>query len=73
MYKISDLEKRYKIKERAEDVVKQHGSIENSLAYLKSELSDFENMWSKYSSEGLGHGISCNMLLIGWLERIGDN
>jgi len=63
-------ENNYKIKERAEDNIKKHGSIDKAIKYLKSELSGFEDSWSKYSSDCLGHGITCNRLLISWLERL---
>lgn len=62
-------EKNYKVEERAEDAVKEHGTIEKALLYLKSELEEFEDSWGMYSSDCLGHGITCNRLLISWLER----
>ena len=62
-------EENYKVKERAEAAAKEHGSVEEAIEHLKSELKDFEGFWSKYSSDCLGHGITCNRLLISWLER----
>ena len=66
---MTPLEKNYKIKERAEDAVKIHGSIEKAINYLKSELESFNSYFIDYSYECLGHGITCNKLLISWLEK----
>ncbi len=66
---MSEQEKKYKVVERAENDVKEHGSIEKAITYLKAELVNFENMWSKYSSDCLGHGITCTKLKIVYLER----
>lgn len=63
------LEERYLIKERAEKEILNHGSVENALKYLKAELCGYESLWSKYSSECLGHGITCTRLLIENLEN----
>jgi hypothetical protein len=63
------IEDNYRVKERAEAAVKKHGSIKKAIKYLKAELGEFENIWSKYSSDCLGHGITCNNLIISWLER----
>ena len=67
--KMTELEKKYKVKERAEDAVHEHGSVEKAIKHLKTELKEWEDMWSEYSCECLGHGITCNGLLIDWLER----
>ena len=66
-------EENYKVAERAEDAIKKHGTIEKAIDYLKSELNEFENSWSSFSSDCLGHGITCNRLLISWLERKRSN
>ena len=50
-----------------------HLSIEKAITYLKSELKGFEDSWSSFSSDCLGHGIICNRLLISWLERKRSN
>ena len=63
------VEKNYKVEERAENAIKEHGTIENAITYLKAELKGFEDLWGMYSSDCLGHGITCNRLLISWLER----
>ena len=62
-------EKRYLVKERAENDVKEHGSIQKAIKYLKTELEEMEALWSIYSSDCLGHGITCTRLKISWLER----
>jgi hypothetical protein len=66
-------EQNYKIAERAEEAIKKHGTIEKAIDYLKSELKSFEDSWSSFSSDCLGHGITCNRLLISWLERKRSN
>jgi len=67
------IEQNYKVEERAKNAVKEHGTIEKAILYLKSELNGFEDLWGMYSSDCLGHGITCNRLLISWLERKSSN
>jgi len=62
-------EENYKVKERTEADVKKHGSIEKAIKFLKAELKEFESLWSEYSCDCLGHGITCTRLKISWLER----
>jgi len=66
---MNNLEINYKIKKRAELIVKEKGSINNDIKHIKTELSEFESMWSKYSCDCLGHGITCDRLLINYLEQ----
>ena len=66
---ISAQEKNYRIPERADEAVQKHGSIDKALTFLKAELDGWEDAWGMYSSECLGHGITCNRLLVNWLER----
>lgn len=66
-------EQNYKVAERAKNSIKEHGTIDKAIIYLKSELKGFEDSWSLYSSDCLGHGITCNRLLISWLERKRSN
>jgi len=63
-------EKNYKVKERVEELLSKYGTIEKTLAYLKAELSGFESSWSSYSSDCLGHGITCNRLMINYIEKL---
>lgn len=65
-------EKRYLVKEKAENDVKEHGSVQKAIKYLKTELEEMEALWSRYSSDCLGHGITCTRLKISWLERVLD-
>jgi len=60
----------YLIKERAESDIKEHGSIQKAIQCLKNELEEMNALWSKYSCECLGHGITCTLLKISWLERM---
>lgn len=60
----------YRIKERAEEAIKEHGSIDKAIIKLKQELHAFEEMWSEFSSDCLGHGITCNRLLIRYLTEL---
>ena len=63
-------EANYLVKERAEADIKEHGSVDNAIRYLEATLESYEEMWSAYSSECLGHGITCTRLKIDWLKRI---
>lgn len=67
--KMNREEQNYKVEERAENAIKEHGTIEKAITYLKAELKEFEDSWGMWSSDCLGHGITCNRLLISWLER----
>ena len=62
-------EKRYLVKQRAENDVKEHGSVKKAIQHLKRELEEMEALWSRFSSDCLGHGITCTRLKISWLER----
>ena len=62
-------EERYLVKQRAETDVKEHGSVQKAIQQLKTELEEMEALWGKYSSDCLGHGITCTQLKISWLER----
>jgi hypothetical protein len=62
-------EKRYLVKERAENDVKEHGSVQKAIKHLKIEFEEMEALWSRFSSDCLGHGITCTRLKISWLER----
>ena len=66
---LSPQEKNYRISERADEAIQKHGSIDKAITFLKAELAGWEDAWGMYSSECLGHGITCNRLLINWLER----
>ena len=55
-------EENYRIKERAGESIKKHGGAEEAITYIKRELKEFEDMWAEYSSDCLGHGITCNRL-----------
>lgn len=63
-------EKNYLVKERAEADIKTYGSAKTAIEALKSELNGMEDLWSDYSSDCLGHGITCTQLKISWLERM---
>lgn len=62
-------EENYLVKERAENDVKKHGSVRKAIECLKTELEEMEALWSRYSSDCLGHGITCTQLKVSWLER----
>lgn len=62
-------EKNYLIKQRAEADVKEHGSVQKAIEYLRAELEEMEGLWGRFSSDCLGHGITCARLKISWLER----
>lgn len=66
---MTELEKNYNIKERAEKLIEQYTSAELAIKFLQTQLEEWEEFWSKYSSDCLGHGIICTELLITYLER----
>jgi tRNA(Phe) wybutosine-synthesizing methylase Tyw3 len=63
------LEENYKVEERSNDAIKKHGTIDKAIAYLQAELNSFEDMWSEYSCDCLGMGITCNQLIINNLKH----
>lgn len=65
-----NLEERYLVKERSEADIEKHGSIEKVLIFLKTELEEMESLWSMYSSDCLGHGITCTRLKIRYIENL---
>ena len=67
--KTTKQEENYLVKQRVETDVKKHGSVHKAIQYLKIELEEMELLWSKYSSDCLGHGITCTRLKISWLEQ----
>jgi hypothetical protein len=47
----------------------QNAQHQKAIQYLKTELEEMEALWGKYSSDCLGHGITCTRLKISWLGR----
>lgn len=64
-----EIEKKYLVKERAEADVIKYGSVDLAIKSLELELVEMESLWGAYSSDCLGHGISCTKLKISWLKR----
>ena len=64
-----DIYKKYLVEERSEKDVEKHGSKQNAIKHLKSELNELESLWGKYSCDCLGHAITCTKLKIEWLEN----
>lgn len=62
-------EQNYKVIERAEKAVKKHGTTENAIKYLKAELESFHSLTSEFSYDCVYHGITCNKLIISYLEK----
>jgi hypothetical protein len=71
--KITKLEANYLVEERANKDISIFGSIEDAIEALERELEEMESLWGKYSSDCLGHGITCTRLKISWLERLSEN
>lgn len=67
-WKVSNREN-YKIVERTETLL-QSKTIDEALEFSKAELAGFENMWSCYSSDCLGHAINFNREQILYLEEL---
>lgn len=70
MENYTELEKRYLIKERVQEKILEHGSIEKAIKYLEAELNGFENYWSSCSYDCVGHAITCNRLLVSRLKEL---
>lgn len=66
---MTTLEERYLVKERAENEIKEHNSAKKAIKFLELELEKMESLWGKYSSECLGHGITCTRLKIDWIKK----
>lgn len=64
------LEKNYLVKERVENDIKEHGSIEKIIEFYEKDLNEMENLWGLYSSDCLGQGISCTRLKLSWAKRL---
>jgi len=64
------LEERYLVKQRAEADLKEYGSVDKAIKHLKTKLEEMESLWSKYSSDCLGHGITCTRLKIDYLTNL---
>lgn len=64
-----ELEKNYKVKERFIGLFKKYRCVEKILSTLKAELKSYEDSWSGYSSDCLGHAIIFSRLMIGFIER----
>ena len=62
-------EQNYKVIERAENAIKKHGTIENAIKYLKAELESFHSLTNEFSYDCVYHGITCNNLIISYLEK----
>lgn len=67
---LTNLEQSYLIDTRAIKLVNEHGTIPETIKYLKAELNEFDELWSMYSGDGLGHAITHNRLMINYLEEI---
>lgn len=63
------MENNYRIEQRAQEHIALYGSVEKAIEHCEKELEEFENAWSKYSSDCLGHGITCNRLLLIRLKK----
>jgi hypothetical protein len=66
---ISFEERRYLVKERSEKDIEKYGSAQKAIEVLISELEEMESLWSMYSSDCLGHGITCTRLKIQYIQR----
>lgn len=62
-------ERNYKIKERSIDRINLHGSPEKAIEALQKDLHEMEDLWSLYSYDCVGQGITCTRLLISWISR----
>ena len=63
------LELRYDIENKVKEHIKKYGTIEKAIVQCKSMLSECEEIWEECSYDCVGHGITCNQLLIPRLEE----
>ena len=68
--KMNALEKNYLVNERVENDIKEHGSIEKTIDFYEQELKEREDLLGMYSSDCLGHGITCTRLKLSWAKRL---
>lgn len=66
---MTELEKRYLIKERSFKLVLEKGSIDKEKKFLKEKIEEYENLWGLYSCDCLGHAIICNNLMLRYIEE----
>jgi len=62
-------EENYKVQERSIAIVEKHGTVEKALSFLKADMNQMHDLWGMYSSDCLGHGITCTGLMIDFLEN----
>jgi len=60
----------YNVKERSEESVMTHGSVKRAMNSIEKELGEYEDMWSEYSGDGLGHAIECLRLMVNYLDEL---
>lgn len=63
-------EANYLVDVRSAKYVEQYGSIDKAIKVLEAENNSYNDMWSAYSCDCLGHGITCTKLMIGWLKKL---
>ena len=63
------LEEKYLIKQRVNEDIKKYGSTKNAISYLKKELKEYEDIFSNYYYDCVGHAIICTELKIKYLEK----
>lgn len=66
----SEYELNYKIPERIESDIKEHGGIYNAIKFLEADLNAMQDMWSSFSCDSLGMGITCTRLKINRLKTM---
>lgn len=60
----------YKIKESARRNIKDHGSVKKAITFLEIEYTDYEKLWSRYSSDCLAHAMNFNEKMIKFLKQL---
>jgi hypothetical protein len=68
-YEMNRAEANYFVDVRSEKIVKEQGSIEKAIKFLQDELNSYEYLWGEFAYDCLGHAITCNRLMIGYLIR----
>ena len=69
-YILTPQEEKYLILKRVYLDIQRYGAIDPAVDALEKELEQYESLWSCFSSDSLGHGITCVRLKINFLKRL---
>lgn len=70
MEKYTELEERYLVKQRVNEILVETGSPQKAILKMEQLEKECEDNWSKYSYDCVGHAITCARLIIRRLKEI---